>query len=123
MPPKPTETFLQSQADAGITDLSYSIGLQVRENGAVRAVAWGGPGYRAGLRPGDKILSVNSEPFTSLMLLAAVSSSATSPVRISVQANGVIREFILPYAGPLRYPILERISGAPDWLTPLLSPR
>ena len=119
----PTETFLQDQADAGVTDLSYSIGVQVRENGSVRAVAWDGPGFKAGLRPGVKIISVAGQPFAPAALLAAVSSSASLPIRVSVQSSGATREVVIPYAGSLRYPILERISGAPDWLTPLLKPR
>ncbi len=120
---RPTASFLQYQADAGVTDLSYSIGLQVRENGSVRAVSWDGPGFRAGLRPGSRITSVGGQPFTSELLLTAVSSSASSPVRLSVQSSGVTREVVIPYAGPLRYPTLERIPGTPDWLSSLLNPR
>ncbi len=120
---RPTETFLQDEADVGVTDLTYSIGLQVRDNGSVRAVAWEGPGFQAGLRPGNKIVSVDGKPFTPAVLLTAVSSSTSSPIRVSVQSSGVTREVVLPYAGSLRYPVLERVPGTPDWLTPLFKSR
>lgn len=85
--------------------------------------SWDGPGFRAGLRPGLKVMSVNGQPITSAVLLAAISSSASSPIRVSVQSSGMTRDVIIQYAGSLRYPVLERISGAPDWLSPLLKPR
>jgi len=119
----PTETFLQDQADAGVADLSYSIGLQVRENGAVRAVVWNGPAFRAGLKPGAKITKVNGTKFTSAVLLSAISESEQSPIHLSVQSGDMVREVTIPYADTLRYPKLERIPGTRDLLTPLLAPR
>lgn len=121
--PIPTEAFLQSEADAGVSDLSYSIGTQIRNNGIIRAVLWDGPAFQAGLAPGAKITKVNGQPFTSATLLDAIKQSSQQPIHLSVQSNGEARELTLPYAGPLRYPRLERLTGTSDRLTPLLTSR
>lgn len=119
----PTETFLQDQAESGVADLSYSIGLQARENGTVRAVVWNGPAFQAGLKPGSKITSVNGHPFSSATLLSAIAESEQSPIHLSVQSGDGVRDVTVPYTGTLRYPRLERIPGTSDLLTPLLAPR
>jgi predicted metalloprotease with PDZ domain len=119
----PTETFQQDQAEAGVVDLSYSIGLQARENGTVRAVVWNGPAFRAGMKPGSKITKVNGHAFTTAVLLSAISASAQEPIHLSVQSGNIFRDVTIPYAGTLRYPKLERIPGTSDLLTPLLSSR
>jgi predicted metalloprotease with PDZ domain len=118
----PTETFSQDEAEAGATDLSYSIGLTVTDKGAVRAVAWEGPAFKAGLAPGDRIETVNGKPFSPASLKAAVAASASTPVELGYQADGTAATARIPYAGPLRYPRLERIAGAPDRLAALLAP-
>ncbi|HEY9138000.1 MAG TPA: hypothetical protein VIM67_06980 [Terriglobus sp.] len=121
--PVPTEAFLQAEADAGISDLSYSIGMQIRANGVIRAVLWDGPAFQAGLAPGAKLTKVNGQPFTTEFLLNAINASAHHLIHLSVQSNGETRELTLPYAGPLRYPRLERIPETRDRLTPLLTAR
>ncbi|MEK6398703.1 MAG: hypothetical protein V4734_11505, partial [Terriglobus sp.] len=119
--PVPTEAFVQAEADAGVSDLSYSIGIQVRQNGTLRAVLWDGPAFQAGLAPGATITTVNDKPFKVSLLRDAITASAQHPIRLSVQSNGETRNITLPYAGPLRYPTLEPIPSSVDRLTPLLS--
>jgi predicted metalloprotease with PDZ domain len=59
----PTAAFLANEEEAGVADLTYSIGLTVRADGTVRAVVWEGPSFRAGLRPGVRIVTVSGVPF------------------------------------------------------------
>jgi hypothetical protein len=40
-----------------------------------------------------------------------------------LQDGDTHRDVIVPYAGPLRYPHLERVPNAPDRLTSLLARR
>ncbi len=119
--PEPTESFRQAEDAAGVTDLSYSIGLQVRANGSIRAVTWNGPAFQAGLAPGVRIGTVNGANFSTAALKSAVASSLS--LSLEVENRGIKRTVTIPYKGGLLYPRLERIEDAPDRLTPLLAPR
>jgi predicted metalloprotease with PDZ domain len=119
----PSESFLQDEADAGVRNLDASIGLQVRPNGAVRSVGWGGPAFNAGLAPGARILAVNGAPFDADALVRAVGASASAPLSLDIESGGRRRTVRVDYRGALRYPHLERIPETPDYLTPLLAPR
>lgn len=119
----PSASWRLEEAVWDVRDLAYSIGLQVRSNGVLRAVAWEGPAFKAGLAPGAKIVSVNGAPFTPERIEQAVAQAADVPVVLDVQAQGERHSVTLAYRGTLRYPVLERIEGRPDRLTPLLAPR
>jgi predicted metalloprotease with PDZ domain len=119
----PGAAFRANEEEQGVTDLTYSIGLTARADGRVRAVAWDGAAFRAGLRPGVRLVAVHAAPFTGAALLAAVRGSATRAVALTVEQDGRRRDVVLGYAGPLRYPRLERIADRPDGLAALLAPR
>ncbi|MBE1159061.1 M61 family metallopeptidase [Dyella sp. 7MK23] len=119
----PTETFRQDEAEAGVSNLDYSIGLQIDERGRVASVAWDGPAFRAGLAPGARVTAVNGQAFTIPALLAAVQASASKPVRLQVTKDDNAHELSIPYQGSLQYPHLERIAGTVDRLLPLLQAR
>lgn len=121
--PVPSETFLQNEADSGLTDLDSSIGIQLREDGTVRSVVWNGPAFQVGLRPGVKVIKVNGEPFTAAVLLAAITHSTERPISITLRVDGAESDVNIAYVGPLRYPSLQRIPGTPDRLTQLLKSR
>lgn len=119
----PTETFLQDEAEVGVTNLDTSLGAQLRSDGSVRSVVWNGPAFRAGLSPFMRIVAVNGQPFAPAILLAAVAASVSTPLRLTLQDGNTHRDVAIPYAGPLRYPHLERIPGTLDRLTSLLAAR
>ena len=120
---RPTATFRQHEAEDGIADLSYSLGLKVSGNGVVRAVSWEGPAFQARLAPGSRILEVHGEPFSNARLLEAVKRAGLTPVRLLVEYDDGRRETrTIPYSGTLRYPRLVRIDGTADTLSQPLSP-
>lgn len=119
----PSAGWRQEEAVWDVRDLSYSIGLQVRSSGALRAVAWDGPAFKAGLAPGTKIVTVNGAPFTPERIEDAVAHAADVPVVLEVVTKGPKRSVTLAYGGTLRYPFIEPVDGAPDRLTPLLAAR
>lgn len=119
----PTAAFRANEDEAGVADLTYSLGLTVRDSGTVGTVAWGGPAFRAGLRPGVRILAVNAAPFTREVLLAAVRSSTDSPIVLKIDRDNRRGDVSIRYMGTLRYPRLERLIGRPDTLSALLAPR
>jgi predicted metalloprotease with PDZ domain len=117
----PTATFRRNEAEQGVTDLSYSIGLTISDSGVVRAVAWDGPAFNANIAPRAKIVAVQGQPFSKERLLEAVRCAARAAVRLTIEQDGQRTEQTIPYQGNLRYPRLERIPGKPDTLTRLLS--
>lgn len=119
----PTAAFRQNEAEGGVADLSYSIGLTVTDGGGVRAVAWEGPAFRAGMRLGVRIVAVDGAPFSRDALLKAVRDAGRKPPILTVEQDGASNDRALRYQGTLRYPRLERIADAPDRLTALLAPR
>jgi predicted metalloprotease with PDZ domain len=121
--PVPTETFLEDEADASVINLDGSIGAQLRPNGSVRSVIWNGPAFGAGLSPDVRVVAINEQPFSRAVLLAAIADSTSTPLRLTLQDGDTHRDVIVPYAGPLRYPHLERVPNAPDRLTSLLARR
>jgi predicted metalloprotease with PDZ domain len=116
-----TDTFVQDEAEAGVTNLDTSLGMQLSSNGTVRSVVWNGPAFHSGLSPGQRVVSINGLPFSPVALLAATTNSGSIPLHWTVQNDDVRREGTIPYAGPLRYPHLERLPGTSDRLTPLLT--
>lgn len=120
---KPTDYFRQKEADNGASDFSTSIGVDVTRDGAVTAVAWDGPAFRAGLSPGARIDRVNGETFSIEQLEVAIKRSPMVPLRIAFRQEGTSRTAEVAYRGSLRYPRLERVSGTQDRLQALLKPR
>ncbi len=119
----PTAYFVSTEQDDGATNLSYAIGLSVTEAGVLRSVSWEGPAFRAGLAVGAYLTTVNGQTFSVAALKAAVSASASAPVRVGYLMDGQARETTIGYHGPLRYPRLERIANTPSLLDDLLAPR
>jgi len=118
-----TATYRQNEKELEATDLSYSIGLTVADSGLVRAIAWNGPAYRAGIGPRTKIVSVGGVPFTREALIEAVRHAEETPIGMTFEQDGRSVTRILDYRGTLRYPRLQRIAGQPDRLGTLLAPR
>jgi predicted metalloprotease with PDZ domain len=118
-----TETFRQDEEESGAINFDYSIGLQIKADGLVQSVRWDGPASRAGLSPGSQVLQVNGQVFSTRVLLAAVESASSTPLRLSVDIRGNKRVVSIDYRGGLRYPHLERIAVTPDRLSALLEAR
>jgi predicted metalloprotease with PDZ domain len=119
----PTESFRQDEAESGVSNLDYSIGLQVRSDGMVRSVVWDSPAFNAGLSPGSRITALNGQPFTIATLEQAVRTAAASALSLSFESNETSQTAVIAYRGTLRYPRLEHIPGVVDRLTPLLTAR
>ncbi|NYF90182.1 PDZ domain-containing protein [Tunturiibacter empetritectus] len=119
----PTETFRQDETESGVSNLDYSIGLQVRSDGTVRSVVWDGPAFIAGLAPGSRITAVNGQPFTFETIEHAVNLAQSSTLSLTFEVNNMVQTAVVDYHGGLRYPYLERIPDRIDRLTPLLAAR
>ncbi len=114
-----------SDADRKGADLSFSIGLSLSADGAVQAVVWDGPAFRAGLAPGNRIAAVNGlglDGAASLTDAIKAAKGGAAPIELLVRAGPRYRTVRLDYHGGLRYPHLEPIAGTPDRLSEVLAP-
>ena len=60
-----------------LVDLSYSLGLKVKEDGLITDVIVGGPAQKAGVSPSVKLIAVNNRQFTPTVLREAVAKTAS----------------------------------------------
>lgn len=122
---KPSAYGKSAEAVGKGTDLTYSIGLSLNATGALTAVQWDGPAFKAGLVVGAQIVAVNGETWSSdrLKRIVTLAKDGTSPIELIVKTGEQYRVVRLAWTGGLRYPHLERIEGTPDRLGDILAPR
>ncbi|MBV9481053.1 MAG: M61 family metallopeptidase [Acidobacteria bacterium] len=105
------------------TDLQYSLGLMLADDGSVMDVVPDMSAYRGGIAPGMQVVIVNGLKFSIEQMEAAVEKSRAGPAPELVVANGAYTFRVqLDYRGGARYPYLERDSSRPDMLSEILAP-
>ncbi|MEA2692246.1 MAG: hypothetical protein QOJ16_1633 [Acidobacteriota bacterium] len=102
------------------TDWSFSLGLQVKEDGAIRDVIPGTPAYKAGVGPGMKLLAVNGRAWKKEWVDAALreAKAGKGPIELLVESSDYYKTFSIDYHDGPRYPHLERDPAHPDLLGP-----
>jgi predicted metalloprotease with PDZ domain len=123
--PVPTDFFKANEARRKIVDLSYSIGLVLEKDGTISDVAWGGPGFKAGLITGSQVIAVGGVAYDADGLKAAITAATdpAKPVELLVRSGDRYRTLKLDYSGGLRYPRLERDPKVPARLDAIYSLR
>jgi len=102
-------------------DLSYSIGLSVREDGSVVDVIQGGAAQKAGVAPSVKLIAVNNRQFTPTVLRDAVAKTAEGkPIELMIRNGEFYSTHKLDYKGGERYPHLVRDNAVPDLLSSII---
>ena len=102
-------------------DLSYSIGLKVRDDeGTVIDVAIGGPAAKAGVAPSVKVIAVNNRQFTPTVLREAV--QAMQPIDLLVKNGEYYSVHRIDYRGGEKYPHLVRDESVKDLLSEIIAP-
>jgi predicted metalloprotease with PDZ domain len=106
-------------------DLSYSLGVLLKEDGTVMDANPNYPAFKAGVAPGMKIVSVNGRPWSTEVLHDAIASSKSNSAPIDlVVENGSFQEtYRVDYHGGERYPHLERDNTKPDVLGDVIKSR
>jgi predicted metalloprotease with PDZ domain len=107
-----------------IVDLSFSIGLSMRDDGSVYDVTHGGPAYNSGLGPGMKVVAVEGEQFSPEALNAAIDAAkvAKAPIHLLVANGAQFQTYSIDYHGGVEYPHIERENNRPDYLSEILRP-
>jgi predicted metalloprotease with PDZ domain len=111
------------RAPAGV-NVWYSLGLSLDSQGGIIDVRVGGPGDKARLAPGEKILAVNGKVYSGDALRTTVhdSKTATAPLQLIVQNDTHVATVAIDYHDGERYPSLVRVDGTPDYLDEIAKP-
>ncbi|HTX36157.1 MAG TPA: hypothetical protein VME43_14100 [Bryobacteraceae bacterium] len=114
--------FWRSYEDDGkMADLSYSLGLKVKDDGTVVDVAYGGPAQKAGVPPSVKVIAVNQRQFSLTVLREAVAAAA--PVDLLIKTGEYYETHRVDYRDGERYPHLVRDPSKPDLLSQIIKPK
>ena len=111
--------------DRKLADLSYSLGLKVKEDGMIEDVVFDGPARKAGIAPATRVVAVNSRQYTPRVLREAVrkAESDSKPVELLVKTGEYYETHRIDYHGGERYPHLVPDPGAPDVLSQIIAPK
>jgi predicted metalloprotease with PDZ domain len=122
---EPTSWFKAVEKARKVSDLTYSGGFVVNNDGKLMAVNWDGPAFNAGLTVGAQLVAVNGRSFDSTALKAAIKQARDrkSPVQLLVKSGDVYRTVDLGWTGGLRYPWFEKSGSGNGTLDALLAPR
>jgi len=106
-----------------VYDGSYSIGIVVKKDGTISDVLPGTPAYDAGLGPHMTILAVDGRVYSGDVLNESVAHPRSGKISVLVRNFDSVESHDISYAGGVRYPHLEQISGSHDYLGEILAPR
>ena len=123
--PEPTKWIKSAEKNGKNSDLSYSGGLVVGNDGKITSVLWDSAAFNAGLTIGSQIIAVNGRNFDGDAIKQAIRDAAnggTAP-QLLIHDGDVYRTLTLDWHGGLRYPTLEKIGKGPGTLDALLAPR
>jgi predicted metalloprotease with PDZ domain len=103
-------------------DEAWTLGIVIDEHDVITDVTPGSPADRAGISPAMKLVAVDGRAVTPERLRDAVARTKDHPgTELLVQHGDLYMTFKLDARGGPRYPAVERIAGAEDWLTAILS--
>jgi predicted metalloprotease with PDZ domain len=122
---KPSEYFRSSEERRKITDLTYSLGLVIGNEGRLTDVLWEGPAYQKGLTVGVQIVAVDGTSYRADRLKDAVRDAVHTriPIELLIKNGDHYRTVTFDYHDGLRYPHLERVGEGTARLDQILEPR
>lgn len=106
------------------TDVSFSLGMWVKNDGTITDVVYGSPAYAAGLMPGMKLTSVNGRKYDGDALLEEIRAAkgTAKPIDVAAEQASFSGTFHIDYHDGERHPHLERIAGRADVLSDIMRP-
>ena len=107
------------------TEMGYSIGLRLNEDGSIADVIEGMAAAKAGIGPGMKILAVNGKAYSPEVLRDVVRAT-TDPrqrrIELLIDNEGHVAPYQVAYGEGEKYPVLERDQSKPDTLSNIIAP-
>jgi len=118
------EPPIPGRVSRGVSNSTYTIGLNLDKEGVISDAIFNGPAFQAGLAPGMKVVGVNGRLFTPEILGDAIkaSKSSTKPIELLVIVDEYYKTSSIDYHDGERYPHLIRNPDKPDYLDELLKP-
>ena len=118
------EMLKYAESALKFTDMSFSLGLIIKEGGPIQDVIPGSPADKAGMGATMKMLAVNGRRWTPELLRTAVKAAQTNaaPIELLVENEDYFKTCKLDYHEGEEYPMLERNPAKPDLLTEILKP-
>ncbi len=121
---EPNATMKAAEKSGDNLDLSFSLGMIVGKDGALRDVIPGYPAYAAGLGPGMKLYGVNGRKWSKDVLRQALRASMNSKSPLSLLAENAdyYDTYQVDYHGGEQYPHLQRDNTQTDLLEQIIKP-
>lgn len=106
-----------------VTDVRYSIGVSISEEGRIPDVLPGSPAAAAGIGPGMRLVAVNGRRWSREILREAIRATKSGkPLELLVENTDYFKSYRLEYTGGERYPFLSRDESKPDLLSRIIQP-
>jgi predicted metalloprotease with PDZ domain len=121
----PTEYFRNSELRRRVSDLMFSLGFVVSDDGRLTEVLWDSPAFKNAMTLGTQIVTVNGVAYSGERIKEAVreAQKTGTPIELTVRNGDRYRTVTFNYRDGLRYPRLERDPGKPARLDQILAPR
>jgi predicted metalloprotease with PDZ domain len=122
---EPTKWIKSGEKSGKNSDLTYSGGFVVGNDGKVSSVLWDSAAFNAGITVGSEIVAVNGRKFDLDGLKAAIKAAAGNGAapELLIHDGDVYRTVKLDWHGGLRYPRLQKVGKGAGTLDALLAPR
>jgi predicted metalloprotease with PDZ domain len=107
------------------TDLRFSLGLELDQDGVITDVVPGSAAAQAGLAPGMKPIAAGGRRFSVERLREVLreGKNGSEPLDLLAEDGDFIRAFRLDWRGGELHPVLVRDATQPDLLSEILKPR
>ncbi len=124
----PSEMERSAMSAYHVASATYSLGLELRDDGTITNTLEGLPAARAGIGPGMKLVAVNGRRFSSdglrdgQVLRDALKAGATSsaPLELLIENSDYYQTYKIDYHGGEKFPHLVRDESKPDLLSEIL---
>ncbi|HYU94825.1 MAG TPA: peptidase M61 [Sphingomicrobium sp.] len=122
---EPTKWIRTSDKRGKSSDLTYSGGFVIGNDGKLSSVLWDSAAFNAGLTVGTKVVAVNGRTFDPDDLKTAIRNAKGSGAapQLLINSGDLYRTVTLDWHGGLRYPRLEKVGKGEGTLDALLAPR
>jgi predicted metalloprotease with PDZ domain len=118
----PTDYYRSDEREDGQVREVYTIGLRLRDDGAVIDTVEGMMAAKAGIGPGMKIVAVNGRRFSADALHDAIKGAkgGNQPIELLVENTDYFKTYKLDYHEGEKYPRLVRDDSKPDLMADIL---
>ncbi len=106
-------------------DMSFSIGMKVKEDGLITDVLFNTPATFVGISPATHIVAVNGRQFSITILREAVQKAVTdmTPTELLIKNGEFYKTYKIDYHGGEKFPHLVRIDNTADLLAEIIAPK